>query len=110
MAKTRHRYWGDQLDGMAHELSKLAIACDIKMFEPGMAERILKNDENVCGRSNPEAFKKLRRHLMALFPLEERAIERLGADETQEILDQVRAKIIALRDAGKPGQSDPLDD
>jgi len=36
VAKSRHRYFGDQLDGMARELSKLAIACDIKMFEPGM--------------------------------------------------------------------------
>jgi hypothetical protein len=57
MAKFKHSYFGNQLDGMAQELSKLAIACDIKMFEPGMAERILKNDASVCGRSNPEAFK-----------------------------------------------------
>ena len=44
MAKSRHRYFGDQLDGIARELSKLAIACDIKMFEPGMAE---------CGKTQP---------------------------------------------------------
>jgi hypothetical protein len=110
VAKSRHRYFGDQLDGIAQELSKLAIACDIKMFEPGMAERILKNDASVCGRSNPEAFKKIRQHLMALFPLEERAIRRLGADDTQEILDQVREAIITLRNAGKPSQSDRSDD
>jgi hypothetical protein len=106
VTKFKHRYFGGQLDGIARELSKLAIACDIKMFEPGMAERILKNDDSVCGRRNPEAFQKIRRHLMALFPLEERAIERLGVDDTKEILDQVREAIIALRNAGKPDRSD----
>ncbi len=42
---------------------------------------------------------------MALFPLEEAAIRRLGPEDTQEILDQVRAAIIRLRDAGNTDQS-----
>ena len=48
-------------------------------------------------------FKKIRHHLMALFPLEERAIKRLGADETQEILDDIRAAIGKLRAQGRSG-------
>ncbi len=100
MAKSRHRHWSEQIDALAHELSKLAIACDIELFRPGLAERILKNDASVCGRDNPEAFRKIRTHLMALFPLEVRAVERLGPDDTQEILDQVRAAIVALRESG----------
>ena len=103
MNKSRHRYWNDQIDAVARELSKLAIACDIELFVPGQAERILKNDDAVCGRKNDRAFQQIRRHLMALFPLEERAIARLGPDDTQEILDQVRAAIVALRDAGRSG-------
>ena len=47
----KHTYWGRQIDSLAQELSKLAIACDIELGRPGLAERILKNDETVCGRS-----------------------------------------------------------
>ena len=106
MSKSRHRYWSDQFDNIAQELSKLAIACDIEMFKPGTAERILKNDESVCRRKNPDAFRQIRTHLMALFPLEESAIRRLGPDDTKEILDEVRAAIRRLRDAGTTDRTD----
>ena len=105
MSKLKHRHWSGQVEGIARELSKLAIACDIKIFEPDIAERILRNDTSVCGRSNPDAFRQIRQHLMAFFPLEESAIERLGPDDTQEILDRVRAAITHVRDAGTGGRS-----
>ena len=54
------------------------------------------------GIDNPDAFRKMRQHLMAVFPLEKAAIERLGADDTQEILDQIRATVAALRSPGNP--------
>jgi len=107
MAKYKHAYWARQLDGLAHELSMLAIACDIELGTPGLAERILKNDKSVCGSSNPEAFRQMRQHLMALFNLEQGAVERLGPEDTKEILDQVRSTIIAIRQAGSPNQSLP---
>ena len=107
MSKHKHPYFGRQIDGIAKELSRLAIACDIELGKEGLAERILKNDESVCGRKNPEAFQLARKHLMALFSVEEGAIERLGASETKAILDQVRAAITELRSAGSPAQSVP---
>lgn len=107
MAEFKHTYWGRQIDNLAQELSKLAIACDIELGKPGLAERILKNDESVCGRSNPRAFGQLRKHLMALFSVEAGAVERLGPDDTKEILDQVRAAIVAIRQAGSPAHSLP---
>jgi hypothetical protein len=105
MAGSKHRYFSDQFEGIARELSRLSIVCDIEILEPGMAERILDNDESVCGRKNPEVFQQIRRHLMVLFPLEKRAIDRIGGGEVREILDQVRAAIVALREAGSPGNS-----
>ena len=107
MAEHKHKYWGRQVDGIAQELSKLAIACDIELGKDGLAERILKNDESVCGRKNSKAFQLLRRHLMALFSVEEGAIDRLGAAETKAMLDKVRAAITDLRVAGSPSQSVP---
>ena len=107
MAKFKHTYWGRQLDSLAQELSRLAIACDIELGSPGLAERIVKNDETVCGRSNPKAFKQMRQHLMALFRLEEGAVERLGAEDTKELIAQVREAIVKVRQVGSPTQSLP---
>lgn len=109
-ADFKHPYWGRQIDAIAHELSRLAIICDIELGRPGLAEGILKNDQSVCGRDNPEVFRQMRQHLMALFALEERAIERLGPEDTKEILDQVRAAMIAIRKAGSEGNSLPSDE
>ena len=93
-------YWGRQIDGLAHELSKLAIACDIELGRPGLAERILRNDASVCRRRNPEAFRQLRQHLMALLSIEDQAIEQIGPEDTHSIFDEVRAAINAIRNTG----------
>ena len=107
MTEFKHTYWGRQIDSLARELSKLALGCDIELGEPGIAERILKNDQSVCRRKNPKAFARLRQHLMALFSVEAGAVERLGADDTREILDQVRAAIVTIRQAGSATHSLP---
>jgi hypothetical protein len=100
VSKLIHTYWGRQIDNLAHELSKLAIACDIELGRPGLAERILKNDETVCRRRNPKAFRLLRQHLMALRSVEEHAIEELGPEDTRKIFDEVRAAINSIRHTG----------
>jgi hypothetical protein len=101
MAESRHRYWSRQIDGVAREVSKLSVACDIEILEPGIVDRILDNDDSVCGRKNPETFQDIRRLLMGLFVIEDRAVNRIGAEETKVILQQVQAAIVALRDGGK---------
>jgi hypothetical protein len=107
VAEFKHTYWARQIDGLAHELSMLAIVCDIELGRPGLAERILKNDETVCGKTNPKAFRQMRQHLIALFNVEKGAAEQLGPEDTKDILDQVRSAIIAIRQAGSPTQSLP---
>jgi len=109
-AEFKHPYWGRQVDAIAHELSRLAIICDIELGRDALAERILENDESVCGRQNPKMFNQMRQHLMALFALEEKAIEQLGPEDTKDILDQVRAAIIAIGNAGSVGHSLPKDE
>jgi hypothetical protein len=97
VSESRHTYWSRQIDSLATEISRLCVVCDIKMLEPGIAERVLKGDQSVCGRRNPEVFEKIRRHLMAFFQIEEKAIHRLGADEVKKILDAVRVSLERLR-------------
>ena len=81
------------VESIAAEVSMLAIACDIDIEIPNAGERVLRNDQTICGRKNPEAFQKLRRHLMALFPLEEQAIEELGAAKVKQTMDRVREEM-----------------
>ncbi len=102
---TNNRLTG-QIQAVAAELSKLAIACDIKMFEPGTGERILKNDDSVCGRKNPEAFQKMRMHLMVLFPLKKRAVDELGATEANRVMEELREAINALRNTSRTSSED----
>lgn len=97
MSEPKHTYWSGQIDNLAAEMSRLCIACNINMLEPGIAERVLKGDQSVCGRKNPEVFEKLRKHLMAFCHVEERAIKRLGADNVQAMLDDVRTAMTRLR-------------
>jgi len=95
--ESRHPYWSRQLDNLAAEMSRLCVACDIRMLEPGIGERVLKGDQSVCGRKNPVAFGKLRQHLMAYCQVEDRAVKRLGADDVRPMLDEVRASLARLR-------------
>lgn len=60
-------------------MSRLCIVRDVRMLKPGVGERVLKGDQSVCGRRNPEVFARLRKHLMAYCHVEEKAIKRLGA-------------------------------
>ena len=90
-----------QASAIAREVSMLAIACDIDIDQDKVAQRILKNDSTVCRRQNPKAFEKLRHHLMAFFPMENKAIENLSAEHVASALNEVRAGIRALRNAGK---------
>ena len=90
-------FFREQFDAIAHEISRLAIACDIDLQTPDLADRILRNDSTVCGRSNPDAFEELRRTLMALYPLEVDAIDKLGAAETKVLLESIRMAIRELR-------------
>ena len=95
-----HACGGRQIDGLAHECSELAIGGDIELGRPGRAERVVGDGESVCRRRNPEAFRQLRQHLMALLSIEEQAIEQLGPEDTRSIFDEVRAAINAIRNSG----------
>ena len=51
-----HPKWGRQFEAFADEFSRLCIACKIDILQEGIGERVLNNDETVCGSRNPAAF------------------------------------------------------
>lgn len=92
-----------QARAIAHEVSMLLIACDIDINQDQVAKRVLENDLTICGRQNPKAFESLRRHFMAFFPMKMASIDDLDATQVQATLDEIRAEIMKLHDAGRPG-------
>ena len=94
---TKDLFYAPQFKGIARELSRLAIALDIDVEQEGIGERILKNDQSVCGRKNETAFRQLREHLMGLYSLESKALEHMSPGELRGSLDHIWGAVLAWR-------------
>ena len=103
MARETNPQWSRHLQGIADELLHLAVACDLRLSDPGVIERVLKGDDTVCGRKNEIGFEKLRKLLMATYDSLGKAIDRIGPEETRKITEALRAKLAERRDPQQPG-------
>jgi hypothetical protein len=92
--------WERHFEGIADELLSLAIACNVRLREPGVIERVLKNDLTVCGRKNEEGFRKLRSLLVAFYDSVGKAVERIGPEDTKKIIEAITEQKKRLRDSG----------
>ena len=92
--------WERHFEGIADELLSLAIACNVRLREPNVIERVLKNDLTVCGRKNEEGFRKLRSLLIAFYDSVGKAAERIGPEDTREIIEAITEQKKRLRDSG----------
>ena len=79
--------WERHFEGIADEFLHLAIACDLRLRDPGVIERILRNDASVCGRKNERSFHNLRNLLVAYYNSIGKAVDRIGPEETKKIID-----------------------
>ena len=100
MSETKHEAWVRHLDGIGDELMRMAIACDVRLNDSATIERVIKNDETVCGRPNPEAFRKLRNLVMATYQSLNLAIDRIGSEDTKLITAAIVERIDKLRTLG----------
>lgn len=107
MTETKHPAWQRHLDAIGEELLHLTIACDVRLRDPGVVDRILNNDETVCGRKNPIGFRKLRALVMATFNSLNKAIDRIGPEEVKLITDAIVERTERLRAAGQAGGGKP---
>ena len=81
--------WTRHLEGIADELLHLAVACAVRLREPGVIERIIRDDQSVCGRKNEIGFQKLRKLLMATYDSLGKSIDRIGPEETKAIIEAI---------------------
>jgi len=85
--------WSKHFDEIDAEIAKYAIMCRVRILDPGVIERVLKNDPLVCGATNPKAFEKLRGLLMMHYSVRERAVVTLGPEETLRMVNDIVARL-----------------
>jgi len=82
-------WWAKNLDDIDREVARLCTVCNVKILDPGVIERVLKNDDSVCGTRNKVAFDKLRQALMMHYHVRDKAVGVLGETATAEIVAEV---------------------
>jgi hypothetical protein len=85
----RHERWYKHFEGIDVEIGQLAKVCQIPLLDPGVIERVLKNDTLVCGHQNQRAFDKLRQLLMMHYSVRDKAVVALGEAETMKIMNEI---------------------
>ena len=95
--EAQNKYWGRQIDAIVGELSRLAVACDVDILDPNIAQKALRGDESVCKRKNPAAFKRGHELLMLLFTVSGKSMDRVGDADFAALAGPVLDKIRALR-------------
>ena len=99
MTEDLNPQWERHFETIADELLQLAIACGVRLREPGVIERVLKNDASVCGRKNEQSFHKMRNLLVAYYNSLGKAVDRIGPEETKKIIEMITEEKKKLRDA-----------
>lgn len=109
-AKPAHTAWKRHLDAIADELVRLTAVCDVDLRAPGVIDRVLKGDEGVCGKHNPIGFRKLRSLLKATYDSLNKAVDRIGKEDTRALTAEIIARVDARRAAGgqKKGAGSPF--
>ena len=99
MADDLNPQWARHFEGIADELLHLAIACNVRLREPGTIERILKSDITVCGRRDEDSFRNMRSLLIAYYDSVGKAVDRIGPEDTKRIIDAITERKMKLRDS-----------
>jgi hypothetical protein len=88
------------LDDIDTEIARLAMLCQVRILDPGVVERVVSNDESVCGTSNPVAFAKLRGLLALHFGVRGSMADALGQALAcrieQQVMDRLRERFPTL--------------
>lgn len=87
--------WTKHFEGIDREIGQLAAVCQVRLLDPGVIERVLKNDTLVCGHQNERAFSKLRQLLMMHYSVRDKAVVAIGQQETMAILADIVERLRA---------------
>ena len=82
-------WWAKNLDDVDREIARLATICNVRILDAGVIERVLKNDESVCGSKNARAFDKLRQTLIMHYHVRDQAVGALGEEQTRKLVTSI---------------------
>ena len=91
--QVRGRYWGRQMGDLMSEMARQATICKVRLLDPGVIDAVIRNDESVCGTSNPLSFKKLRDSMLMGFIVKGKSVEAMGPVETEGLVTAIRERI-----------------
>lgn len=100
MTDIKNAAWLRHLDTIGDELLRLTTVCGVDLRQPGVVERIVKNDETVCSKNNAIGFRKLRELVMATFNSLNKAVDRIGPDETAAMVEAIMERLDRRREVG----------
>lgn len=83
------KWWTKNLDDVDREVARLATICNVRILDPGVIERVLRDDASVCGSRNPLAFGKLRSALMMHYHVRDKALGALGEAGTARVVAEI---------------------
>ena len=86
-------WWAKNLEDVDREVARMATLCKVRLLDQGIIERVLNNDESVCGTSNKAAFVKLRTALMMHYHVRGKAVGAIGEAATAEVIAEIVANI-----------------
>jgi hypothetical protein len=93
-------WWAKNLDELDREIGRLCFICQVRILDPGVVERVLKDDASVCVTPNAVAFAKLRSMLMLYFALRRKTVASVGELQTTQIeahvIDALRSRFAEL--------------
>jgi hypothetical protein len=89
----RGKHWGRQMDGLMSEIARQATICKVRLLDPGVIDAVIRNDESVCGTSNPLSFKKLRDAMLMGFVVKGKSVDALGPVETEGLVTAIRERV-----------------
>jgi len=91
--QVRGRYWGRQMGDLMSEMARQATICKVRLLDPGVIDAVIRNDESVCGTSNPLSFKKLREAMLMGFVVKGKSVDAMGPVETEGLIAGIREQI-----------------
>lgn len=88
--------WEQRLQGIDLEIARQALVCRVPLLAPGIVERVLNNDESVCGSVHDVAFKTLRGLLVMHFIEGQHLAESMGGEQAGAVAARIREHLGAV--------------
>ena len=77
--------WAYRLEELDREIARMALLCRVRILDPNVLERVLRNDRSVCETQNPIAFAKVHGLLMVHLALWKQSTDALGEAQKAQI-------------------------